>query len=180
MNVHALSVCSDTLERTIYSDIVVKNPFTGNSSPSVGLWDTGATNSVITASLARKMQLIPITKAEVRGVHGTKVVNVYYITISLNDGKVSLNLQVSECSELSADSSVGMLIGMDVINQGDFSITNFQGKTVMTYRIPSIQRIDFVNGMKQGKPFVKDKLPGRNDPCPCGSGKKFKHCCGTK
>ena len=19
---------------------------------------------------------------------------------------------------------------------------------------------------------------GRNDPCPCGSGKKFKHCCG--
>lgn len=22
------------------------------------------------------------------------------------------------------------------------------------------------------------KRPGRNDPCPCGSGKKFKHCCG--
>ena len=20
--------------------------------------------------------------------------------------------------------------------------------------------------------------PGRNDPCPCGSGKKYKHCCG--
>ncbi|TXT20523.1 MAG: hypothetical protein FD134_2892, partial [Gallionellaceae bacterium] len=19
--------------------------------------------------------------------------------------------------------------------------------------------------------------PGRNDPCPCGSGKKYKHCC---
>ena len=27
-------------------------------------------------------------------------------------------------------------------------------------------------------PIVKDKLPGRNDPCPCGSGKKFKHCHG--
>jgi hypothetical protein len=22
--------------------------------------------------------------------------------------------------------------------------------------------------------------PGRNDPCPCGSGKKFKHCCVNK
>ena len=22
------------------------------------------------------------------------------------------------------------------------------------------------------------KKPGRNDPCPCGSGKKYKHCCG--
>lgn len=21
---------------------------------------------------------------------------------------------------------------------------------------------------------------GRNDPCPCGSGKKFKHCCARK
>ena len=27
------------------------------------------------------------------------------------------------------------------------------------------------------KPIVADKLPGRNDPCPCGSGKKFKQCC---
>ena len=27
-------------------------------------------------------------------------------------------------------------------------------------------------------PIIKEKLPGRNDPCPCGSGKKFKHCHG--
>ena len=28
------------------------------------------------------------------------------------------------------------------------------------------------------QPIVKDELPGRNDPCPCGSGKKFKNCHG--
>ena len=28
------------------------------------------------------------------------------------------------------------------------------------------------------RPIVKDKMPGRNDPCPCGSGKKFKNCHG--
>lgn len=28
------------------------------------------------------------------------------------------------------------------------------------------------------QPIVKEKVPGRNDPCPCGSGKKFKHCHG--
>ncbi len=28
------------------------------------------------------------------------------------------------------------------------------------------------------EPIVKDKLPNRNDPCPCGSGKKFKNCHG--
>ena len=27
-------------------------------------------------------------------------------------------------------------------------------------------------------PIVIPKTPGRNDPCPCGSGKKYKHCCG--
>ena len=31
---------------------------------------------------------------------------------------------------------------------------------------------------QQREPIVKDKLPGRNDPCPCGSGKKFKNCHG--
>ncbi len=29
------------------------------------------------------------------------------------------------------------------------------------------------------KPIVKAVKVGRNDPCPCGSGKKFKKCCGT-
>ena len=28
------------------------------------------------------------------------------------------------------------------------------------------------------EPRVAPK-PGRNDPCPCGSGKKFKKCCGA-
>ena len=31
---------------------------------------------------------------------------------------------------------------------------------------------------QQRTPIIKDKLPGRNDPCPCGSGKKFKNCHG--
>lgn len=28
------------------------------------------------------------------------------------------------------------------------------------------------------QPAKAKKTPGRNDPCPCGSGKKYKHCCG--
>ncbi|GLQ32221.1 PBPRA1643 family SWIM/SEC-C metal-binding motif protein [Litoribrevibacter albus] len=28
------------------------------------------------------------------------------------------------------------------------------------------------------KTTVLEKTPGRNDPCSCGSGKKFKKCCG--
>ena len=28
------------------------------------------------------------------------------------------------------------------------------------------------------EPIKAEKKIGRNDPCPCGSGKKYKHCCG--
>ena len=31
---------------------------------------------------------------------------------------------------------------------------------------------------KRSHTFVADKKVGRNDPCPCGSGKKYKKCCG--
>jgi preprotein translocase subunit SecA len=31
---------------------------------------------------------------------------------------------------------------------------------------------------KKRQPFVAAKKPKRNDPCPCGSGKKYKQCCG--
>ena len=30
----------------------------------------------------------------------------------------------------------------------------------------------------QGTVINKNKTIGRNDPCPCGSGKKYKNCCG--
>lgn len=33
-------------------------------------------------------------------------------------------------------------------------------------------------GEEINKPVVKGKKIGRNDPCPCGSGKKYKNCCG--
>jgi preprotein translocase subunit SecA len=35
-------------------------------------------------------------------------------------------------------------------------------------------------GIQEKKqPVVKGKKIGRNDPCPCGSGKKYKYCCGA-
>ena len=34
------------------------------------------------------------------------------------------------------------------------------------------------DGTDVKQPVRKGKKVGRNDPCPCGSGKKYKHCCG--
>lgn len=34
------------------------------------------------------------------------------------------------------------------------------------------------DGSEKKRPVKKEKKVGRNEPCPCGSGKKYKHCCG--
>ena len=44
----------------------------------------------------------------------------------------------------------------------------------------SLDNINDVDGQKRANVTVVKKGPdvGRNDPCPCGSGKKYKNCCG--
>jgi len=43
-----------------------------------------------------------------------------------------------------------------------------------TTQYPALEALE--NNMKL-QPIRKEKLPGRNDKCPCGSGKKAKKCC---
>ena len=37
-----------------------------------------------------------------------------------------------------------------------------------------------VEKTKKVEPIKAGAAPGRNDPCPCGSGRKYKKCCGAK
>ena len=41
------------------------------------------------------------------------------------------------------------------------------------------RREEITKEYKKSKTIIKEKTPGRNDPCPCGSGKKYKKCCGS-
>jgi uncharacterized protein YecA (UPF0149 family) len=41
------------------------------------------------------------------------------------------------------------------------------------------QELDVLNpGETINVPYIAPLKVGRNDPCPCGSGKKYKKCCG--
>lgn len=44
--------------------------------------------------------------------------------------------------------------------------------------IPEERRKELYKEQKRSTTIVKGKKIGRNDPCPCGSGKKYKFCCG--
>ena len=44
--------------------------------------------------------------------------------------------------------------------------------------LPEERRAEICKEWKASKIFVAEKKIGPNDPCPCGSGKKYKKCCG--
>ena len=113
--------------------------------------------------------LTPISVANVSGVHGSQQSNVYLIDVYLPNRVVVQGVEAVESRSLAGEAD-DVLIGMDIIGLGDFAVSNLQGKTTFTFRIPSLAEIDF------GPPPIPKV--GRNEPCPCGSGKKYKKCHG--
>jgi predicted aspartyl protease len=139
------------------------------------LWDTGASCSLISPSVAQKLQLASFGKERMMTPSGEAITNVYCISVLLpNDAAVG-EVIVFEGIPASFD----MLIGMDIIGLGDFAVSNYSGKTTFSFRIPSGCEIDFVNHSYL-MPRGSDKIQGRNEPCACGSGKKYKNCCGSR
>jgi len=134
------------------------------------IWDTGATNSCITKKVIDHLKLKPISIARVSGAFGSEMRNVYLVSIFLPNKVGFPNVTVTECVLKDGDA----IIGMDIIAAGDFAVTNKGGVTRFSYRHPSVDHIDFVEQINKSM-----QTPvGRNDPCPCGSGKKFKKCHG--
>lgn len=148
------------------------------SAEFVAIWDTGATSSVITSTVVRGCGLKPISMAKVHTASGEHVTPVYLVSILLPNNVAFSQIRVTE-GTIAGEAEV--LVGMDIIGQGDFAVSNRDGKTVFSFRVPSLERIDFV---KQQPATIVDNTGtpmqrvGRNEPCPCGSGKKYKRCCG--
>jgi hypothetical protein len=127
------------------------------------IWDTGATNSCVTQAVIDACGLVPVGMAQVHGVGGATTEEVFLVNIYLPGNVGFAGMRVTRGRFIGAD----ILIGMDIINQGDFSVTNHGGITKFSYRIPSQKHIDFYEQhqalMKQfgkGKPqHGKKKKP---------------------
>ncbi len=108
----------------------------------VALWDTGATNSVITTKVVEELGLAPSGMANVSGILGSGMQNTYLVSIYLPSSVSFREVNVTECPSITGGYDV--IIGMDIITTGDFSVTNVNGKTTFSFRYPSIKEIDFV------------------------------------
>ena len=104
------------------------------------LWDTGASVSLISARVAKVLGLESIGKSGVSGYNeGVDVKDTYLVHIGLPTGDIVTNIMAMEFHSDEYD----VVIGMDVICKGDLAVTNKDGRTTFSFRIPSEVEIDF-------------------------------------
>lgn len=144
--------------------------------PAKALWDTGATNCAITKAKVDQIGLLPVGKAKVAHADGESIQDVYILNLHLPNKVIIPLVRATECK--STRGNFDFIIGMDIITLGDFALTNVGGITTVSFRVPPHRTIDYVKEIEIMNAINAQK-PGRNDPCPCGSGKKYKNCHGS-
>ena len=106
------------------------------------LWDTGATNCVITPKVVKELGLVPSGVSQNRHAGGMSDVNIYYVDLRLPNNIVIRGVRVSECADQAG--RFDLIIGMDVISLGDFSITGQGTRRMVSFCMPSSVSIDYV------------------------------------
>jgi len=124
----------------IISEAAIFNPYNKKSIKVKALWDTGATCSVISNTIAKRILLKKICYAEMRHANGIERVPVFVTGIKLPNRVIIPELTVLSCKPIH---EFDLIIGMDIIAKGDFAITGKNGNTKFSFRMPSIADIDF-------------------------------------
>lgn len=156
VNVRAFTQNCGSIQNVLISNCKIGKAWTDLSDPSrqvqqpnreyAALWDTGATNSGITRKVVQECQLVPIGRARAEGAHGSKEVDTFLVNLSLPNGVTANGIRVAEIDDIK---EADVLIGMDIINFGDFAVSNRGTETVFTFRMPSMERFDFVRELKK-------------------------------
>lgn len=151
MKCHAFTLNESSIVKRLKTNVYVFDKYLNQDlnliDKWIGIWDTGATTTCITATVATKLGLIPTGTALTSTAGGDKECNTYCVDILLPNNIIVQNLTVYEVHLNDGD----MLIGMDIIKHGDFSITNFNRKTKFSFRIPSMKEVDYVDEIKNSE-----------------------------
>jgi hypothetical protein len=109
-------------------------------SDTQALWDTGASGACISKSLAERLDLRSVEMCDVSGISGIHSAQVYLIDIILPNNVIVKQVRATEFLD---NGMFNAIIGMDIITLGDFAISNKDGNTMLSFRIPSVEAIDF-------------------------------------
>jgi hypothetical protein len=128
--------------------------------PYNAIWDTGATNTVISPKVVQDLLVQPSGRVTVQAVGAGGQVHefdtyTYLVNIYLPNHVVIVDVRASEGSVAGGD----LLLGMDIISSGDFAITNHNGQTWWSFRVPSNEGIDFVKEIEDYKKRYGPQTP---------------------
>jgi len=96
------------------------------------------------------------------------------------DGIQTSLVEPFSLEEMGEESSLSILVNPEtlylnmLIANADYLYNLPQWEDVLS----DVKRAAITKAYKKTKIVVNNNKTGRNDPCPCGSGKKYKHCCG--
>lgn len=161
MNPVAFTLRHDKLTLDLLTAVQMRDAHVSTDDTSSGMflscdaiWDTGAMASVISTEIVTALNLSPVSRCMTYHAQGQSLVNVYMVDVILPNKILVRDVQVTE----GRLSGFGMLVGMDIINLGDFALTHKNNNTVFSFQIPSTHEYDFVKQIEQG---VGQKKPKR-------------------
>ena len=138
---------------------------------------SGAETKIYSAILDKPEEKVSGKIGELAAAHDVRPV-IYMgfldgINTSLKGGEIELE-NLDENSEIELDIDFEKLLYNMLAADAEYLYTLPQWEEVL--EADKIKEI--VKAFKKSKTVVKGEKIGRNDPCPCGSGKKYKKCCG--
>lgn len=141
--------------------------------------DTSSRHTRISNKVTQQLGLKPVSTNEAG-------VSLYRIDVYLPN-----NIRITSVpvilSESFVEEGIDCALGMDILSCGDLSLSGQGGKTMFSFRVPALGATDYVEEyqrtLSQQTPEktsakISTTLATRDQPCPCGSGKKYKNCCG--
>ena len=136
-------------------------------------WNTGIRRSRVSGKIIRTLGLQP------RRGDGRETTEQYLVDIYLPNRIRFTSVVADKMEDVNAGVAVECMIGMDIIRHGDCSVSHRNGKTMFSFRVPSLGGVDYVElAPAPAKRDVVTVMARRNQMCPCGSGKRYKNCCG--
>ena len=133
----AFSIKYKGIARELISDIEIINPLNNQRKKYNAIWDTGATNTVITPKVLKELSLTIVDIATIVGVNSEhKHAQVVLFNLLLPNNVSIKGVRGSVCT-IGGDADI--LIGMDIIKFGDFAISNGEGQTLFSFAIPPFE-----------------------------------------
>ena len=109
------------------------------------LWDTGATMCAISQRVVDACSLPQsgVTRVSYANVAEAEEVPTFVVNLLLPN-QVGIRGVSASLSDPGVDGGLDVLIGMNVMSLGDYAISNYEGETKFSFRVPSQAHFDFV------------------------------------